>query len=355
MQPSTSTPSPHRPLLSFIKISVFSLFVIWLTVTLWEGYRFVTSPIGTSPQAKAVVIEIQPNQPAKALAYQLAEKGLMAHPEWLSLWMRFKGLDSQLRVGEYLVEPHWTLEQLFDHLLKGQPVQYAFTVVPGITFKQLWQQVQQLPNLQQDANFTPEKLAELLKLPIEDSRTVWQTLEGQFLPETYAYVKWGDSAEKLFLRMHRALRQFLQQQWPNRQANLPLKTPEQALILASIVEKETGQAAERPLIAGVFVNRLNRRMRLQSDPTVIYGMGDQYDGNIRKKDLRTRTAYNTYRISGLPPTPICLASKAAILAVLHPSQTEALYFVGKGNGAHQFSNTLKEHNRAVYRYQKRPH
>ncbi len=349
----STTNKPHRPLLSFIKISLVSLFVIWLSVTLWEVYRFATSPISTTPDVKPKIIEVTTSQTAKALAYDLAKKGLMPHPDWLSYWMRLKGMDSKLRTGEYRVEPQWTVSELIEHLLQDPPVQHQVTVVPGTTFKALWQKVRQLPNLHHEPDLTPEKLVAQLKL-IGKSSAI-ETLEGQFLPETYAYVKWGDSDLRLLKRMHHGMQQFLAQQWPQREKGLPLKTPYQALILASIVEKETGKAPERPLIAGVFINRLKKRMRLQSDPTVIYGMGDRYDGNIRKKDLRTKTPYNTYRISGLPPTPICLPSKEAILAVLHPAKTKALYFVGKGNGEHQFSNTLKQHNRAVYLYQKRPH
>ena len=347
--------SPHRPIGSFIKLSLFSLLFIWLVVTAWEVYRFLTSPIGTHAKVQPTVIEISPNQTPKGLAAELAKKGLMPHPDWLVYWMRWQGLDRKLRFGEYRVNPQWTVSELMTHLLQDAPVQYEFTLVPGMTFKTLWQKIRQLPKLQHVPDLTPEKLAAQLKLIGNPKVSGAARLEGQFLPETYAYVKWGDSDLQLLKRMHQAMQQFLMQQWSQSAPNLPLKTPYEALILASIVEKETGKASERPLIAGVFINRLKKRMRLQSDPTVIYGMGDAYDGNIRKKDLRTKTAYNTYRMRGLPPTPICMPSKAAMLAVLHPAKTQALYFVGKGNGEHQFSNTLKQHNRAVYRYQKRPH
>jgi len=178
-------------------------------------------------------------------------------------------------------------------------------------------------------------------------------LEGQFLPETYFYSA-NQTDESILLRSHKALQKVLNEAWQNRAKDLPLKSPYEALILASIVEKETGHAPERPLIAGVFINRLKKRMRLQSDPTVIYGMGAAYDGNIRKKDLQTKTAYNTYRINGLPPTPIALASADAIRAVMNPAKTTALYFVAKGGGEHAFSNTLVEHNRAVRKYLLKP-
>jgi len=335
-----------KPLLNFLFLSLISLLVVWLSVTAWELYRFVTSPIGTYQTAQAQVIEVQPGQSSSGLAQQLAQKGLMPHPKWLAWWMRWQGVDKRLRIGEYRIDPQWTPSELMQHLQKDSSVQYQITVVPGITFQQLWQQVRALPKLPHQSDLTPEKLAKTLGV---------KQLEGWFLPETYAYQKWGDSDLKLFKRMHLAMKKTLDAAWEKREKNLPLKSPYEVLILASIVEKETGQASERPLIAGVFINRLRKRMRLQSDPTVIYGMGELYQGNIRKKDLRTKTAYNTYRINGLPPTPICLPSQSAIEAVVHPAKTQALYFVGKGDGTHQFSNSLKQHNRAVYQYQKKRH
>jgi len=178
-----------------------------------------------------------------------------------------------------------------------------------------------------------------------------QKLEGLFLAETYHF-PFGTTDLEILKRANRRLEKILDQHWANRQPNLPIKTPYEALILASIIEKETAIASERGRIASVFVNRLNKRMRLQTDPTVIYGLGDAYDGNLRKKDLRTPTPFNTYTIFGLPPTPIAMAGEASIKAALNPEQSNYLYFVASGSGGHVFSKTLNEHNRAVRAYLK---
>lgn len=332
-----------KTLKSFILLTVVSIGLIWLTATAWEAYRFWTSPISTTQKQAPVVVEIAEKQSVQSWINQLAKQGLMPHPKWFAWLMRYEGLDKSLRVGEYRIDPRWTPSELIEHLKNDPPVQYHYTLIPGTTFKEMWQAVRTLPNLVKTHDLTPERLKEALAIKT--------SLEGQFLPETYAYQKWGDSDVKLFRRMHQAMRKTLQEAWESRDKTIPLKTPYQALILASIVEKETGVAAERPMIAGVFMNRLRKKMRLQSDPTVIYGMGEAYDGNIRKRDLREKTVYNTYRINGLPPTPICMPSKASIEAVCHPAKTSALYFVGTGAGKHVFSDTLKAHNRAVRRYQ----
>ncbi|MBI3774578.1 MAG: endolytic transglycosylase MltG, partial [Gammaproteobacteria bacterium] len=177
--------------------------------------------------------------------------------------------------------------------------------------------------------------------------------EGRFLPDTYAFPK-GTTDVDFLRRAYASMHEYLQRAWPERDTNLPLASMNDALTLASIVEKETGAPHERPLIAGVFVRRLQKGMRLQTDPTVIYGLGDRYDGNIRRRDLEAETPYNTYRIKGLPPTPIALPGKDAINAALHPEGGDALYFVARGDGTHEFSSSIEQHNRAVMKYQIKP-
>ena len=288
------------------------------------------------------MVSIPRGASTKKVAYLLYKQHLIRHPEWLVWYLKWEGKANQIKAGEIEIDPRWTLDELVDALIQGKTVTYPVTFISGETVKQSLARLASSDKLKLTLQPYDEKTLQA-KLGID------QPLEGQFLPETYFYSA-NETDESILKRSHAALQKTLKQAWENREPNLPLKTPYEALILASIVEKETGYEPERPMIAGVFVNRLRKGMRLQSDPTTIYGMGDRYDGNIRKKDLQTKTAYNTYRINGLPPTPIALPSADAIEAVMHPAKTKALYFVAKGGGQHQFSNNLKDHNRAVRKY-----
>ncbi len=258
---------------------------------------------------------------------------------------RFHPELTQIKAGTYQLMPDMKLEQALKLLVSGKEHQFAITFVEGSRFSEWMAILEQ--NEQLKHTLTESSEADIAKqLGIEQSK-----LEGLFLAETYHFTK-GVSDLDILKRAHRKLEGILNSAWETRQENLPLTSPYQALILASIIEKETAVESERERIASVFVNRLNKRMRLQTDPTVIYGMGDNYDGNIRKKDLRAPTPYNTYVINGLPPTPIAMPGEASIRAALNPEQSAYLYFVASGNGGHVFSKNLTEHNRAVRAYLK---
>ncbi|EKO3448723.1 endolytic transglycosylase MltG [Vibrio fluvialis] len=258
---------------------------------------------------------------------------------------RFHPELTQIKAGTYQLMPDMKLAQALKLLVSGKEHQFAITFVEGSRFSEWMAILEQ--NEQLKHTLTERSEADIAKqLGIEQSK-----LEGLFLAETYHFTK-GVSDLDILKRAHRKLEGILNSAWETRQENLPLTSPYQALILASIIEKETAVESERERIASVFVNRLNKRMRLQTDPTVIYGMGDNYDGNIRKKDLRAPTPYNTYVINGLPPTPIAMPGEASIRAALNPEQSAYLYFVASGNGGHVFSKNLTEHNRAVRAYLK---
>ncbi|PSB76926.1 endolytic transglycosylase MltG, partial [Photobacterium damselae subsp. damselae] len=249
----------------------------------------------------------------------------------------------QLKAGSYLVEPKMTLQQLLTLIGSGKEHQFSITLVEGERFSEWLKELQQAPEMQHETVGLSE--AEIAKaLNIDTNK-----LEGYMLPETYNYTA-GMSDLDILKRAHNKLESVLENAWQGREKDLPLKTPYDVLIMASIIEKETAVDSERDVVSSVFTNRLEKGMRLQTDPTVIYGMGDKYDGNIRKRDLTTPTPYNTYVIFGLPPTPIAMPSKASILAAVHPAQTQYLYFVANGKGGHTFSKTLAEHNRAVRQY-----
>lgn len=315
----------------------------------WQFNQFLKAPI--SEQSRPVMIEIKSGSSALHIARLLHQKGLLESPKWFLWYLRYQEKHQQLKAGEMAIQPHWTVDELIEHLIKGDTVQYPVTLIAGHTIQQALRAIQALPKIKRTLDI--ENINELQALFEIDKKIQpkypYANIEGQLLPETYHYQA-GDSDKQIVLRAHQALKRTLANAWQTREKGLPIKTLYEALILASIVEKETGIAAERAKIAGVFVNRMRRGMRLQTDPTVIYGIGMNYDGNIRKKDLLTKTAYNTYKIDGLPPTPIALPSKEAILAVMHPKKTKALYFVAKGGGEHYFSKTLVEHNRAVRKY-----
>ncbi|UPW20595.1 endolytic transglycosylase MltG [Agarivorans sp. TSD2052] len=260
---------------------------------------------------------------------------------WLKLWFKLNPELGHIKVGRYQLPEELSLAQLNDILASGKVVQLKVSLIEGETFKQFWQKLNQT-----DGIVASEMSEQELLNWLESDYT---KLEGLLLPETYFFVH-DTAAEQIVKRAYLALNQALDKQWQQRAKSLPIDSPYQALILASIIEKETGAKFERPRISSVFVNRLNKGMRLQTDPTVIYGMGERYDGNIRRKDLREATPYNTYVIRALPPTPIAMASEDAIAAALNPEDSDYYYFVAKGGGEHYFSKNLAEHNRAVRKY-----
>ena len=280
----------------------------------------------------------------KTVSRELAAGGLLAEGE--SFWILGRTLRKagSIRAGTYRLEARLTPLELLDKLARGDVVPAEIRFVEGSTFRQ-W-----LAELESDAEVkhtlagrSETQVASLLG--IADGSP-----EGWFFPDTYRFSP-GSSDVDILRRAHAEMVRRLDEAWAARDPDLPLASPYQALILASIIEKETGLAAERPLIASVFANRLRKGMRLQTDPTVIYGMGERYDGNIRKKDLTTDTPWNTYTREGLPPTPIAMPGEEALRAALHPADSDFLYFVARGDGSHQFSSTLEQHNRAVARYQ----
>jgi len=310
----------------------------------WYGYeRFRHTPLDIGPQRQT--LDVPRGSNLHGIVARLRARALTRAPAlyWRVLAERMRVAD-RLHAGEYALDPGLTPGQLLDNMAAGRVLQRHFTIVDGWTFRQLRDALAQVDTLGHagaalDAAEVMRRIGAAGEVP-----------EGRFLPETYAYVK-GDSDLDILKRAHAAMVRTLAELWPGRAKDLPLATPYEALILASIVEKETGRADERSRIAGVFVRRLEHRMLLQTDPSVIYGMGQAYAGNIRRTDLVADTPYNTYLRPGLPPTPIALPGRAAIEATLHPAPGDALYFVSRGDGSHVFAASLAEHNRNVACYQ----
>ncbi|HEY5365852.1 MAG TPA: endolytic transglycosylase MltG [Casimicrobiaceae bacterium] len=280
-----------------------------------------------------------------SVARELTAAGVLPRPAWLTVYARLTGVDRTIKAGSYEIASGVTLRHLLAKLTQGDVTQSSITIVEGATFAQMKEVLRANAGIRDTLLDLPD--AELLaRLGIAGEHA-----EGLFFPDTYFFARNATDASVL-KRAARMLDARLAAGWTARAADLPLATPYDALILASIVEKETGRAADRPLVASVFINRLRLGMPLQTDPTVIYGMRDAFDGNLRKRDLAVDTPYNTYTRSGLPPTPIALVSQASLDAVLNPPPTHYLYFVARGDGTSAFSATLGEHNQAVARYQR---
>jgi UPF0755 protein len=287
---------------------------------------------------------VRPGASVKGIARQLANDGLYPEPDTFWILARLLGRSAAIQAGTYRLDTALTPVELLDKLARGDVLLAEILFVEGTTFRQWQAQLVRDPKVRPTLAGKGE--AEVrAALGIGDER-----IEGWLFPDTYRFAP-GASDVDLLKRAHAAMKKRLAETWAARDPDVPLKTPYEALILASIVEKETGVAAERPVIAAVFVNRIKRGMRLQTDPTVIYGMGEAFDGNIRKRDLTTDTPWNTYTRDGLPPTPIAMPGAGSLAAVAHPARSDYLYFVGKGDGTHYFSKTLEEHNRAVAKYQ----
>lgn len=279
---------------------------------------------------------------SQKLASQLDEQGIISHDDvdLLPYLIRLHPELSNFKAGVYALENITTVKALLQHFNSGKEVQLNVQFIEGKTFKTWREQLAKARHLEQTlTDKTEADIAQLLGIAQDK-------LEGWLAPDTYSYVPYSKDIDVL-KRAYQKQKKALAQAWQNRAENLPLKTPYEMLILASIVEKETGVANERPQVASVFINRLKNGWKLQTDPTVIYGMGDKYDGNIRKKDLLEPTPYNTYVIDGLPPTPIAMPSEASIKATAQPDSTPYFYFVADGSGGHKFSRTLDEHNKAV--------
>ncbi len=298
-----------------------------------------------APPVSPYEFEVKAGASLKAVARELAAAHVIPG-EWpLVLLARVRGVDRAIKAGSYEIAAGITLRELLDRLTQGEVAQTAITIVEGLTFNDM------KAALAADAQIAKSVLALPDAELMERIGAAGQRPEGWFFPDTYFYAA-GTTDVALLSRAHRLMRSRLDAAWETRSPGLPVKDPYEALILASIIEKETGRAADRPLIASVFVNRLRAGMRLQTDPTVIYGLGTRFDGNLRRRDLESDTPYNTYTRDGLPPTPIALPSQASLDAATHPPQSPYLYFVARGDGSSEFSTNLADHSRAVAKFQK---
>jgi len=324
-------------------LKLFSLLIFLLAGLVGAAFWWINSPIGM--RDAPVDFRITPGSSLRAAAEQMRAAGIEINPDLLVLLARWRGVETAIKAGSYSAAPGLTPEQLLAKLARGDVTQGELTLVEGWTFRQWRARLDQHPDLKHDAQGLPEAELRAL-LGIEGDY-----IEGWLFPDTYLFDKQSSDLE-LLARAHRSMKKRLDSAWLERAADLPYKTPYEALIMASIVEKETGRHSDRPLVAAVFVNRLRKGMPLQTDPTVIYGLGESFDGNLRKRDLQSDTPYNTYLRSGLPPSPIAMPGQASIQAALHPANSDALYFVARGDGSSQFSRTLDEHNKAVNKYQR---
>jgi UPF0755 protein len=325
----------------FLRFLLFFAFLVGAAVA--GGYFWFTRPL---PLAQAIEFRVPPGMGLRGVAEALNREGVAVRPDWLVLAGRLSGRARGIRAGVYGIEPGTTPQGLLAILASGKVLQVNAQLIEGWTFRQWRAKIAAHPGLEHITDtLTEAELMSRLGLP-------GQTPEGLFFPDTYRVDKYSSDLD-LFALAARAMQKRLQREWEGREARLPYRNAYEALIMASIVEKETGVETDRAQVAGVFVNRLRIGMRLQTDPTVIYGLGERFDNNLRKADLLADTPYNTYTRAGLPPTPIAMPGLASIKAALHPAATGALYFVAKGDGGSHFSATLEEHNEAVNRYQRR--
>jgi UPF0755 protein len=310
----------------------------------WDASRLLQAPL---PLAQPESLEIAPGSSLTTVLAGLQERGIV-QPQRLALYLRlyarFTGVSGQIKAGEYALQPGLNPLDLLALMVEGKTRLHELRLTEGWTFSQAVKLMRAHPAIRQTQ---PQATAEELMAAIGRAGV---HPEGRLFPDTYRFPK-GTTDIDFLRRAADAMDKALVQEWEGREADLPYATPEEALTMASIIEKETGAAFERPQIGGVFVRRLRMGMRLQTDPTIIYGLGESFDGNIRRADLLADNPYNSYTRDGLPPSPICLPSRAAINAALHPAPGTAIYFVSKGDGTHQFSDSLKDHEAAVRRYQ----
>lgn len=324
---------------------IISFSIVILLFFVWDSYRFMQTEMDL-PES-GLNYTFKRGSAASHLVLDLSNKKIISKPFYFKIWGKLSGKSKKLQAGEYVFEKGLTPFQLLNKMVEGDVKLYAFTIIEGWNFKQMMQAVEKDSNL-------IHKLGSDLGNEIVMSSLGFKGIhpEGRFYPDTYRYPA-GTTDMQFLKRAYQQMEKHLEKEWLSRAKGLPLKSAYEALILASIVEKESAEAAERPVIAGVFINRLIKNMRLQTDPTVIYGLGDKYKGDIRFRHLREDTPYNTYTRKGLPPTPIAMPGLQAIKAALNPEATDYLYFVATGEGGkHYFSSTNTEHQRAVTKYQR---
>ena len=335
------------------KFFVFLLILLLILsgVGFW-GYQklteFVHTPVNVTQDQ---LLTIERGTTGSKLAALLEQEKILEHADLLPWLLKLQPQLNKVKAGTYSLTGVKTLQDLLDMINSGKEAQFSVKFIEGKTFKEWRKNLENAPHLKQTLQGKSDKeIMALLDIPaVAKAVYEWNNMDGWLYPDTYNYTPNSTDLE-LLKRSTTRLQKALDKAWNERDENLPLADPYQMLILASIVEKETGVAAERPQVASVFINRLKANMKLQTDPTVIYGMGESYTGNIRKKDLETITPYNTYMIEGLPPTPIAMVSESALQAVAHPAKTDFYYFVADGSGGHKFTRNLNEHNKAVQEY-----
>ena len=335
------------------KFFVFLLILLLILggVGFW-GYQKLTEFVHTPVNVKQdQLLTIERGTTGSKLAALLEQEKILEHADLLPWLLKLQPQLNKVKAGTYSLTGVKTLQDLLDMINSGKEAQFSVKFIEGKTFKEWRKNLENAPHLKQTLQGkTDKEIMALLDIPaVAKAVYEWNNMDGWLYPDTYNYTPNSTDLE-LLKRSTTRLQKALDKAWGERDENLPLADPYQMLILASIVEKETGIAAERPQVASVFINRLKANMKLQTDPTVIYGMGESYTGNIRKKDLETITPYNTYMIEGLPPTPIAMVSESALQAVAHPAKTDFYYFVADGSGGHKFTRNLNEHNKAVQEY-----
>ena len=325
----------------FFRLLTFLFFL--LAGLAAAAYYWANEPLRL--RSNEVEFRVMPGSGLRAAVNQMQEAGISLHPDLFALLGKGMRADTALKAGSYAIKQGVTPLTLLAKLTRGEVSQGELTFVEGWRFRQWRQRIDQHPDVRHETSGLSEEQL-IQKLGIQTS-----SLEGLLFPDTYLFDKQSTDTE-IMARAYRSMQRRLEQEWAQRAPGLPYKTPYEALIMASIVEKETGRESDRGQVAAVFVNRLRLGMLLQTDPTVIYGVGETFDGNLRKRDLLTDTPYNTYTRAGLPPTPIAMPGTASLRAALHPDASDALYFVARGDGSSQFSRTLDEHNRAVNQFQR---
>ena len=329
-------------MMTVIKRGIITLVVLGMLAAGWVLY-FANTPVHL-PQSP-YEFTLKHGSSLRTIARQFSAEGLISEPWSFIVLAKALGREGEIKAGNYQLDREITSFQLLQKVTKGDVSQSEIVFIEGWNFSQMRKALDEHPAIRHDTtDLSDRELLNLLEVQEESA-------EGLFFPDTY-YFSNGMSDLSMLKRANQIMGQRLADAWRQRSPNLPYSTPYEALIMASIIEKETGRSGERQMIAAVFINRLRIGMRLQTDPTVIYGLGETFDGNLHKRDLTTDNAYNTYTRAGLPPGPIAMPGLASIHAALHPAATSALYFVSRGDGTHQFSGNLAEHNQAVARYQK---